>query len=347
MVTRRKKDENTKVFSYLDEYCAANGEVLDNAGQARWVISEEGQDQDRLIKAELKSFLSLGASLKVARFDIEEESLFCTIGLELPEDVAGLYYEDVQGGMMTLLLSELNPTPKASAVEVRNLIEVGRATEGYCGHDVYELSQLYPSIRVFSGSDISEHETQRVFFLICLADTVRAGTWMDNRLRGNLELIANLSPIAIPYRILCRSLFDTDPSAVFLGLYRCLEALYAYSHTSLLIKKLDMELDWNHVAQALEETLAWRPREEPSLAILLQKAVSDDLRSILDALSVVLPENADLVSATTKQMYQLRNSLVHYRAFHQSFDPDGVDWNRLCEATALTVLHVYVSIFSE
>ncbi|MGY2340706.1 hypothetical protein ACW9HW_15920 [Pseudomonas sp. SDO5532_S415] len=347
MASRNKIDANKTIFAGLDEYCSANGEQLLNAGEGRWIVSAKGTDQRRLVKADLTATISLGSSLKLARFDVDGVSLFCTVGLELPDDIAGLLDEGVGGGMMTAVLSELRPTPKATPLEVRNTIETGINTAGYMGHEVLEISQLYPTLRVFSGEDISEEETPRVFFLICLADRIRAGVWMDKQLRANLELIADLSPVAIPYRILCRSLFDTDPSAVFLALYRCLEALYAYSHTSELMGKLGMTLEWNHVAQVLEETLAWRPREEPSLGLLLQQAVSEDLRTMLSALGATLPANADLVNYTTKQMYQLRNSLVHYRSFHQSFDPDKVDWNRLCEATALMVLHIYSSIVGD
>jgi hypothetical protein len=347
MASRNKIEANKLIFSGLDEYCSANGEPLPNAGEGRWIISAKGTDQRRLVKSDLTSTISLSTSLKLARFDVDGISLFCTVGLELPDEIAGLLDEGVGGGMMTAVLSELRPMPKATPLEVRNAIGTGIDTDGYMGHEVLEISPLYPTLRVFSGVDISEDETPRVFFLICLADRIRAGVWMDKRLRANLELIADLSPVAIPYRILCRSLFDTDPSAVFLALYRCLEALYAYSHTSELMGKLGMNLEWNHVAQVLEETLAWRPREEPSLGLLLQKAVSEDLRTMLSALGATLPANSDLVNYTTKQMYQLRNSLVHYRAFHQSFDPDKVDWNRLCEATALMVLHIYSSIVAD
>ncbi|WP_325919381.1 hypothetical protein [Pseudomonas frederiksbergensis] len=347
MTSRNKKEANTIVFGDLDQYCYKNGLQRQNAGEGRWVISEKGTDQRRLVKADLASVMSLGASLKLSRFDLDGVSLFCTVGLELPDEIAGLVDEGLNGGMMTAILSELRPMPKATPIEVDNIIGTGVNTLGYEGHEVLEISQLYPTIRVFSGADISQFETPRVFFLICLADRIRAGAWIDAQFRANLELIADLSPIAIPYRILCRSLFDTDPSAVFLALYRCLEALYAYSQTSELMGKLGMQMEWNHVARVLEETLSWRPREEPSLGVLLQQAVSDDLRLMLSALGVALPVNADLVNYATKQMYQLRNSLVHYRSFHQSFDPDAVDWNRLCEATALMVLHIYSSIVGD
>lgn len=347
MATRNKIDANKSVFAGLDRFCTVNGEVLSIGAGARWIVSEKGSDVHRLVKADLTSFLSMGPSLKVARFDVDGVGLFCSLGLELSDEIPGLHEEVVGGGMLTAVLSELSPTPIVSALEVRNIIETDSLTLGYKGHEAYEIAPLFPLVKIFSGADISQDETSRIFFLICLADSIRSGTWMDRGLKSNLQLIAELSSIAIPYRILCRSLFDTDPSAVFLALYRCLEALYAYSHTTDLILKLKMDHEWDYVARILEETLAWRPREEPSLGALLQNAVSSDLKAMIEALGENLPPGADLVNFATKKMYNLRNSLVHYRAFHHSFDPESVDWNRLCEATALMVLHIYASIVSK
>lgn len=346
MASRNKIEANAALFLSLDTFCAASGFPLGEPGKARWLKSDKGSDQRRLVKADLVDALSLGTSLKLCRFDLDGSAFFCTIGLNVIDEIEGLSVDEAGGGFLTAILTEMKPTPKAMAIEVRNIIETGAETEGYHGHDLDEIAQLFPEIRVFSAADLSELETPRLFFLLCLADASRAGSWMDAQLRLTLRLIAGLSPKAIPYRILCRSLFDSDPGAVFLALYRCLEALYSYSHTSKLMGKLNLDsgLGWSHVAQVLEEVLSWRPREEPSLGILLNNAVSNDLRASLTALGEVLPDSADLVSFATKKLYQLRNSLVHYRAFHQSFDPDKVDWNRLCEATALMVLHVYEAV---
>ncbi|ELQ11305.1 hypothetical protein A988_11974 [Pseudomonas syringae BRIP39023] len=78
--------------------------------------------------------------------------------------------------------------------------------------------------------------------------------------------------------------------------------------------------------------------------MLLRYAVKKDLLLLIDSLGEEMPTSSDLVNFATKKMYNLRNSLVHYRAFHQSFDPDKINWNRLCEASALMVLHVYDSV---
>ncbi|WP_157163718.1 hypothetical protein [Pseudomonas syringae] len=344
MTSRNKVEANRQVFALLDRYSfSIKGSTTDDVG-GRWIKSSAGSDRDRLVKAEVTASLSISPSLKIARFDIDGLALFCSSGLKFATAIPGLIEEEIGGGMLTAFLSELSPSPIASVLEVKNITETGSSTAGYTGHEVYEISPLFPEFSVLSGADISPEENFRVFFLMCLADTARSSSWMDGQLKTILQLIAELSPVAIPYRLLCRALFDTDPAAVFLALYRSLEALYAYSHATELISKLNIAHDWGHVAQALEETLAWRPREEPSLGMLLRYAVKKDLLLLIDSLGEEMPTSSDLVNFATKKMYNLRNSLVHYRAFHQSFDPDKINWNRLCEASALMVLHVYDSV---
>jgi hypothetical protein len=95
------------------------------------------------------------------------------------------------------------------------------------------------------------------------------------------------------------------------------------------------------MALTLEETLGWHPREESSLEALLGHAVTDDLRSIASSLDDEVPSDARPAAYVAKRIYQLRNALVHYRPYQQKFSFKGTDWNRLCEAMALLVLHIY------
>lgn len=346
MSSRNMIEAHTRVFNSLDSYCLAQNDPIRNAGTARWITGSGQADKERLLYAELKSSLSFAASIKIARFEHAGAAIFCTIGLDLPDDIDFLQEEDVGGSMLALILSELAPLPIASTLEIRKFVEVEDkvSTPEYKGHAPQAIAQLFPPIRCFSIKNLTEDETQRVFFLLCLSENARSTLWMNSQLRETLQLVAELSPVAIPYQTLCRSIFDTDPSAVFMALYRCLEALYAYSHTTKLKNRLGIQEPWSDVAQVLEETLSWRPREEQSLGTLLRHAVADDLRTILVALGENNDEEGDIVNRATKKIYNLRNSLVHYRPFHQNFQMEKVNWNLLCEATALLVLHVYNSV---
>lgn len=349
MGSRNMIDAHARVFQILDTFCMEHGDPVQNMGTPRWTAGSGQDDKERLLFTELKSTLSFSDSLKIARFDFAEVSYFCTVGLDLPEEIDFLKEEQYGGWMLTAILSELSPSPAKLSSEIRNVVEAedSLSTENYKGHDPTLIAQLFPPIRCFSVDDLAEEETHRVFFILCLSSVTGGARWMKSQLRETFRSITELSPTAIPYRTLCRSVFDTDPSAVFMGLYRCLEALYAYSHTTKLKNRLSIQQPWSEVAQVLEETLRWRPREEPSLGTLLRHAVPADLRDILLALGETVSEDDDILTRATKSIYNLRNSLVHYRPFHQRFQSEGVDWNRLCEVIAILVLDVYEAVTKE
>lgn len=345
MPSRSMKLANTAIFRSLDEYCLSRGEPLTNAGEPRW-ISTTHSGREFLMHATLITQLSLSASVKISRFDLLNRAYFITSGLDSPDVSSVLRFEELDGGALTAFLSELSPAPIASPLQVRNVVEFadGTSTPGYRGHDPVSLSGLYPRVQVFSAEDLLTEESFNIFFLICLSDRRRLDQWIDGELARILSIIAELSPASIPYDILCRSILEMDPSALFLALYRCLEALYAHTKAQELMAALNVARPWAEMAQTLETILGWYPREEPSLEALLSHAVLEDLQAVVSALNERIPAGARSEAFAAKKIYQLRNALVHYRPFHQKISFKEIEWNRLCEAMALLVLHIYGEI---
>ena len=297
------------------------------------------------MNATLVAELALSTVVKIARFDFSNRAFFVTSGLDVLEPPKALEVEELHGGILTAFLSEVRPSPAASASEIRNIVEYAdkTSTPGYGGHDPLLVSGLFPKIRVFSVPDLLIDESSKVFFLICLSDR-RAEQWIDEQLGQVLVSVTHLSAGSIPYETLCRSILDMDPSALFLALYRCLEALYALTLTRQLMTAVQISKPWAEMAQTLEETLGWYPREEPSLEALLDGAAPEHLQAVMAALSEIVPEGARSAQCVARRIYQLRNALVHYRPFHRKFSFRGVNWNRLCEAMALLVSHVYSQV---
>jgi hypothetical protein len=345
MPSRNMIDANTAVFGSLDQFCRSRGEPLSNAGKPRWIRTDH-TGRAFLRYATIAERLSFSASVKIARFDLYSRAFFVTIGLDLPAPPDIFQAEHLDGGRLTAVLSELKSMPAALPSQIRDVVEVddGESNEAYDGHDHQLLSTLYPKIQIFSIQGLPTEESFRVFFLICLADRRRIEQWIDERLATLLKLIAELSPAYIPYEILCRSILDMDPAALFLALYRCLEALYAHNQTTKLMTSLEISKPWTEMAELLEEALAWYPREEPSLEALLEHAVPEDLQAAAAALKDAIPAEARGHSYMAKRIYSLRNALVHYRPFHRKFSFKEIDWNRLCEAMALLVFHIYGEI---
>jgi hypothetical protein len=349
-MSRNVIQANVSIFSLLDHFCAARNMPLANAGLPRWIASEN-KHRYPMRKAVVSERLALGTIRKVARVDLDRNVYICALGFDNPNPLPDLVEVEVNAAFLTVVLSELLPLPKASPLEIKDVVEAFDSTAGpgYNGHDPNLIATLFPSIRIFSARDLAAHEAIKYFFRICVAECDFGDSWIETELAHVLRLMCELDANKIPYRVLCRSVFDADPTSFFLALYRCLEALYAFSSAKRLIDVLALGsgIPWAGVAAALETELGWWPREESSLAQLLLMAATQDLMLI----KTVLTEGPDgglaenLHHHTAQRIYKLRNAIVHYRPAHQSLDFGKIDWNTLCVSMAAIVLYVYSQVF--
>ena len=341
MSSRNKVEANTKIFQRLDEYCVRREEPITNAGRARWVETS-ARLREFLVDARLVCLIDLSPSLKIARFDHKDKSYFATAGFDIPDVPQELQEEEVGGGELTAILSEMQLRPIAKPIEIRQIIEFADdRLEGYKGHDPISVATLFPPIKMFSSEKLEEDESSNVFLLLCLSDRRRSENWMEEGLATALHNLAKISATAIPYEVLCRAVLDFDPAVLFLALYRSLEALYSRDKMLALIEDLKVSVTWVDLAVKLEAHLAWYPREEPSLEALFQFAKEEDALAITQTLGIALNADSKTSAVAARGVYTLRNALVHYRPFHRSFPFRVTDWNRLCEAMISIAIDLY------
>jgi hypothetical protein len=340
---------NEALFSLLDEYCAKRSDPIRNAGTPRWVATTK-QEKQLLKNGKICALLSFGSKRSLTRIDYGSRSYFCTIGFEHVECALNLSVAEVDAGLLTILIAEAEPVPIVPATRVRDIVEYSdkSADAGYAGHDAELVRNLFPSICALYADDVSKEETWRVFFLLCLMECRENHSWMDGILADTLISLCELELLQIPYRTLCRSIFDSDPAAMFLALYRCLEGLYAYSSSRTVIEALKLEKEWTVVAAILEDNLGWHPREETSLTALLKHGLDHDLKAFLKAVGETIPPTeGDLASLSARRIYKLRCELVHYRPAQHEKDYSQLDWNVLCGALTGLICHIYSYIYLE
>ena len=214
-------------------------------------------------------------------------------------------------------------------------------TDGYKGHDHTEIEKLFPTIRLFSP-DRELANPWNAFFKLCLEEQSLSIDSFENDLFRTLQSLADLDPNLLPYRVMCRSIFDGDPSSFFLALYRCMESLYSFSSAREMGRRFDLEIDWQEIAATIEEVTGWYPREESSLEALLRLASPADLEKFILAVGAEIPQGQPLSTKAAKELYGLRNAVVHYRPAHQARDLDQVDWEKICIPLVGLILDVYV-----
>jgi hypothetical protein len=340
-MTRSMKDANTALFTRLVNHCAARGTLISRPSAARWVASDP-VSRDLLKNLKVLGSISFGRFRHCAWLQYDNTHYLCTVGFEQDDNVLKLSpVENVQG-YDVCLLSELPVQPRSGPAGIRNVVEYGSKEDSdYEGHDGDAVIALFPEIRVFkNGRDIlDEAVVWPACLLVCVAESALMGSWIEEPLASSLGALADLAVPSLPYRELCRAVLDLDPRSLYMALYRCIEATYAFEHASRLAAALSLSMSWHEVAASLDAHMGWHPPEANSLNVALTHAQGEDLRSVCDCLGQTV--GADLHASAGKAIYKLRNQIVHYRPTAEPLILESVDWNTVCNLLVTIALDVF------
>jgi hypothetical protein len=338
-------DANTALFGHLESHCARRGEPIPTAGAVRWVQGNVAA-QDWLQHLQLKLRLRFGRRRSLSWLSYHGSDFLCLTGFEFDPKLAQIEQTPTNAGVSVCVLSELQPLPTATPAEIRNVVEVGSRDEpNYEGHDYTAVERLFPSVRLFSTvGSLDEEAASRLFLMVSVDECRNGESWIDDPLADDLLTFADLNVRHFPYDAVCRSIFDWDPRSLYMALYRCLEATYAYESCRNLVASLALTHDWYELAAALDEEVGWHPQEAASLNLVLQYALEDDLRAVCDCLRVA--DGADLSVRAGRAIYRLRNRIVHYTARVEDLGLGDAEWNELCRRMVSIVLHVFSRAFA-
>jgi hypothetical protein len=276
----------------------------------------------------------------------ENERIVVTIGFEFEPKLVELEFLEPSAGIQVAFIAEAAPQPTAHPSRIRDVVEFDDMTNpDYKGHQIAEIALLFPRISAWKTSNLADTESVwQIFLLISAQECQNGGSWIEADLAEELEALARLHVPSLPYRALCQSMFDLDPRSLFMALYRCIEATYAYESCRNLIVQLALDADWQDVAQALASTVSWRPPEASSLQLTLSYAIDEDLENLCRALGANSAQ--DLRVEAGRAIYDLRNRIVHYRPWLSRSNIDDLDWSQICVYLVRIVLSVFHQAFS-
>jgi hypothetical protein len=344
-MARNMIDANIALFRHLEGHCARRGEPIPSAGAVRWVQGDETA-QDWLKHLQLRMRLRFGRRRSLTWLSYNGADLVCLVGFEFEPTLAQIQPCATNAGVSVCILSELQPLPLATPAQIRNVVEVGSQDEpGYAGHDCAALEALFPELRLFETPHrLNEEAVSRLFLMVSIHECRNGESWIDETLADDLATLADLNVSHFPYDALCRSIFDWDPRSLYMALYRCLEATYAYESCRKLVTSLNLAQDWHELAAALDTEVGWHPQQAASLNLVLQYALEDDLQAVCDCLGAV--DDTDLRTRAGRAIYRLRNRIVHYDPQASSHALGDGDWNELCRRMVGIVLHVFAQAFA-
>lgn len=350
-VSRNKKEANAVVFDRLDRFASDGGHALRNKGKTRWIGSSEDKDHQRfLTHSNVTKTQRYGATRRLLLIEVDETIYAACVGFQSLLEHDLLAQSEVAGAHATVILSELPIEPIVSAAEVNNIVGgTDESDEDYEGHAVSDLLGIFPPLRLYKFIDVDAAEAWVVFWLLCLAECAEGESWIDEALAQSLQSLSDDREIGLPFEVLARSVFDQDPGSLFLALYRCIEALYAYDACSQLALNLEQDLgvsniEWQTLANRLNEDLSWYPQEAAALNGLLRTCDESALEGVLTCFDETLPEGSDRFVACGKRIYKLRNALVHFRAGQHDSSTSEIKWDDLCTAMAALIVSLYAQL---
>lgn len=338
---------NTKVFSDFDNYLQSRGAPADNAGEIRWIATNDDEEVD-LKRFSFTSEHRISPSKFVSRFDDGSDQVFVTVGFD--QAVESTFFQKIPmaAGLLTAVLADCEPRPVASILTVQDIVSAqDKRDSSYGGHTASDIFELFPTMLAFDAQNIDFADDAKIFFDFVLSDATKQNGWIDDKLAKSLEQLYILNLIGIPYNVLAHSLSDPNPSSLFLALYKCLESLYSRTASERIKKTLNVASDWKEISVALENDLGWRPIEAGSLESLVNLGAEREWTDIQAAIAPAFPGFVANEEATraARLIYKLRNSVVHFRPIHSRVQLKDVDWPLLCSAMVNLVSYVYSEIF--
>ena len=339
------KAANLLLFQHLETYCSRRGETIPSAGASRYVRGD-ATDADHLMNLTIRTAMRFGQRRSLSVLNYGGSDFIALLGFEFEGELFQLSPVAADAGTVVCLLSEQLPQPIKTPAEIRNIVEAGSLHEpGYAGHECESVQNLFPPIQLLKSTEgLDEDSTWRLFLMLCVEECRRGGSWIEEGFAKELISLADLSITALPYDALCRSMFDADPRTLFMALYRCLEATYAYESCRRLTNTLGLGTTWYDLAAALEAEVGWHPHEAASLNVVLAYAADEDLLGLCQCLEAQVGN--DLQVSAGRAIYRLRNHIVHYRPGQDDIDVEAIDWNLLCARLVGIVKSVFSRAYS-
>lgn len=348
-MSRSAKDTAAVIFGRLGRYAADRGTSVPDG--ERYIFLDE-TEYEVLVASRRITHSKFGRTQAAALIKAANSEVLAFAGFDAEELAPSEHIREVEltPGLAVAMLADLEVDPSASPASVLNVVGAGSKDDAeYPGHDLAEVLNLYPPLRVLELDDdvAGTPNFYANVLAVCAKQSAHGNGWIEPALADELALLAEQRVFGLPYEFLIRAVLDLNPSSLFLALYRCLEATYAYTKATELASALGIDGSWVEVARALGNTLSWYPRHDQALAaVLTLPTVSVD---DLEALALALGRDPSGDPASTRVaagVRDLRNSLVHYGPTTRQVAIPGDDWNGLCSSLVRVVASVFAHAYA-
>lgn len=319
------------IFHRLIEHAKREGVDVANADKVRWIKRLNDDDAHLMAKANVAANRKVTRQIRAVQIEHEGRRLFAFLGMNLIETpTEGLACIDLTPGLFGIVVTQTDVKPVATGSEIREIIELQfQGADGFDGFDLKFISDLFPPIFVYEADKNFEYTGNEIRVLGAMI----ARSYEDGPIDFSNELLEKIcntfqnSSEYIPYENILQGMLAISWGGFFVELYRSVEQLYCVPKLEILTKEWRSELPHRELALLLDRILSWRPRELESLENLIGECSMPTKERLRQAFCPTLGEEIEVGSeAIAKNIYGLRNSLVHFRTGLPVADRSDESW---------------------
>lgn len=339
---------NTALFGRLIDHADREGIPVEHPAEGRFIRRQDADDAAILTSARVVTLL-VTRQIRLVRVDHNGERYFCAFGLAEPEG-ALLEPECIPTtpALFTLSVLEANIHPRKSvtASQIKDALDDAYHVEGgdYAGHHLAQITPLFPDLIVYRVTTQLEYHDimERVLGSILVRTSLDGPILLEPDTVDKFIDVFETGSALIPFRNLIQGILSISWDYLFVEIYRCVEQLYSLPRIERLRKEMSSSSSIREMAKMLEDCLSWYPKEEEALQALVRLCTENTVTVICTGLDSGNGDTHDSRSdAAARELYKLRNRIVHYRPAHDKIEKSEADWNIIIRGMLEIVAHLY------
>jgi hypothetical protein len=341
---RKMIDVNKKAFHHLIEQFTQYSDKDVEAG-IRY-ISTNDKEKKWIKLAKINDIVPITPTLRIIQIQFEDVLYFAAVGSQLDIislDVTVLKEVEMNAGVISLLLSEelIKLNKMSNNLEFYNNILFQHQETSYKGHNYTDIITYLEDIYLFELPEKSVIRSNLTYRVACYIYSKNTSQLILHFHDNVTDLISDLSLVGsdnISYNSVLSCLFSTTYKHAFLELYRLIERLLPISYLKEFHTVTETKLTFLSFVTELENITKWRPREDEALKKIFIKSKPSTLHHFK-----VFQNTSDQLKSQKNYayFYDLRNSIVHFRANHSELKLTNNQWNLLLYATLLLIDEQY------
>lgn len=339
------------LFQRLMSHAEAGGTLIANAEKTRYIKRESDEDAELMAKADVKKRRVITRQMRAVMFEYKTRRYFAFFGfsatqaepLRLPD---GLTQIDSKPSLLAIAITETDAMPRATPSEIREIVEAEyQGIDDYSGHDIDAVAGLFPRV-IFAEADINHTYTADL-------DRVLGAMVVNTYFEGPITLSEDTLAVAeslftdgsefIPFGNVLQGILSISWSGLYVELYRCVEQLYPVPRLTDLIDHWSSSQSFGTLADLLQTRLGWRPREDESLIKLISACPDSVASDLIAAFELLLDEKSTPANVAGRQVYAMRNGLVHFRGQNSIQQLSDEKWNAVVIAMMGLVAQTYAA----